>query len=171
MAQTSLAEDAVAPWKASPVTTYDASSANDAWLFGWDAMPGIVSVWADRDGRARLWQRTTAGVRCVADRFRPWLFAASLDDLHHLGPALVDAGASGAEEAPFSYRKLDGPSGSLRYLLSARDGRALSRAILAGAGRRLGRELQGLRGLPDEVGSSRVDLQACKLEYSIVSPK
>ena len=24
---------------------------------------------------------------------------------------------------------------------------------------------------PDPVGSSRVDLQACKLEYSIVSPK
>ena len=25
--------------------------------------------------------------------------------------------------------------------------------------------------LPEVVGSSRVDLQACKLEYSIVSPK
>ena len=28
-----------------------------------------------------------------------------------------------------------------------------------------------LAGLDDDVGSSRVDLQACKLEYSIVSPK
>ena len=27
------------------------------------------------------------------------------------------------------------------------------------------------KGVPVQVGSSRVDLQACKLEYSIVSPK
>ena len=33
------------------------------------------------------------------------------------------------------------------------------------------REFVCLYLLFDEVGSSRVDLQACKLEYSIVSPK
>ena len=32
-------------------------------------------------------------------------------------------------------------------------------------------ELLGLLGPNGAVGSSRVDLQACKLEYSIVSPK
>ena len=34
------------------------------------------------------------------------------------------------------------------------------------------RRLTGLLPhFPEQVGSSRVDLQACKLEYSIVSPK
>ena len=87
----------------------------DDWLFGWDPLPGIVSVWADRDGRALIWQRTGEGVRCIEDRFRPWLFAASLDDLRHLGATLVEAGTRDADEAPFSYRELDGPPGSLRY--------------------------------------------------------
>ncbi|HWE60330.1 MAG TPA: DNA polymerase domain-containing protein [Chloroflexota bacterium] len=126
------------------------SSAHDAWLFGWDPTPGIVSVWADRDGRARIWQRTSDGVRCSEDRFRPWLFAASLDDLRHLGSALVEAGAGRAEDAPFSFRELEGPPGSLRYLLSARDGRALQRAILLGAQRRLGPVIQSLRDLPND---------------------
>jgi DNA polymerase, archaea type len=131
------------------VTAYDVPSANDAWLFGWDPTPGIVSVWADRDGRAIVWQRTGEGVRCTEDRFRPWLFAASIDDVCHLGSALVDADAGGGEDAPFSYRELDGPPGSLRYLLSAHDGRALQRAILAGAQRRLGRAVDSLRDLPE----------------------
>src|SRR5579871_2155486 len=124
------------------------SSAGDAWLFGWDPMPGIVSVWADRQGRARIWQRTPDGVRCVEDRFRPWLFAAHLDDARHLGDALVEDGDG--VEAPFSYRELDGPPGTLRYLLSARDGRALTRAILQGAGRRLGHEVEAVRDLPGD---------------------
>ena len=60
------------------MTATAAAAADDAWLFGWDAMPGIVSMWADRDGRALVRQRTGDGVRCIEDRFLPRLFAAGL---------------------------------------------------------------------------------------------
>ena len=50
----------------------------DAWLFGWDLTSGIVSVWADRSGRALVWQRDGTLVRCTEERFHPWLFAATL---------------------------------------------------------------------------------------------
>src|SRR5690348_8948540 len=96
------------------------AAVEDALLFGWDPAPGIVSVWADHAGRARLWQRAGGAVRCTEGRFRPWLFAAGLDDLRHLGPDLVDATSRDAGDAPFSYRRLDGPPGSLRFLLAAR---------------------------------------------------
>jgi hypothetical protein len=118
----------------------DESANTDAWLFGWDPMPGIVSIWADRNGRALVWQRTGDGVRCSEDHFRPWVFAASLDDVRHLGTALSDASAESADDAPFSFRELAGSTGSLRYLLTARDGRALHREIVAGAKSRLGRD-------------------------------
>ena len=29
----------------------------DEWLWGWDDTPGIVSVWAERSGRATIWRR------------------------------------------------------------------------------------------------------------------
>ncbi len=122
--------------------------ADDAWLFGWDPTPGIVAAWADHSGRALVWRRDGETVYRVAERFRPWLFAAGLDDLRHLGPALADA-MTGADRAPFSYRELDGPPGSLRYLLTARDGRALRREILRGAQCRLGVPVRHLRELPD----------------------
>src|SRR6185437_2650416 len=139
------------PLLAAPdsLTAYHPSSADDAWLFGWDPLPGIVSVWANRDGRALLWQRTSHGVQCIEDRFRPWLFAAGLDDVRHLGPALAEGAAGHGESAPFTYRELDGPPDSFRYLLSARDGHALQRAILLGAERRLGRPVPSLRDLSD----------------------
>jgi len=127
----------------------DVSDAGDAWLFGWDPLPGIVSVWADQTGQARVWQRTSEGVRCGEDRFRPWVCAARLDDMCHVGDALV-AAAPDAARAPFSYRELDGPPGFLRYLLSARDGRALRQAILRGARQRLGRPVGSLRHLPED---------------------
>ncbi len=124
--------------------------ANDAWLFGSDLMPGIVSVWANRDGRALVWQRSGDGVRCIEDRFRPWLYAAGLDDLRHLDVALVEDAAGKNENAPFKYRELDGPPDSFRFVISARDGRALNRALLSGARRRLGRAIRRLADLPGE---------------------
>ena len=33
------------------------SRREDEWVWGWDSMPGIVSVWADLDGRASVWRR------------------------------------------------------------------------------------------------------------------
>jgi DNA polymerase I len=130
---------------------FDATSSShreDEWLFGWDETPGIVSVWANREGRAIIWRRDGERITCSTERFRPWLFATSLADLAHLGPALLPAAAPGS--AMVNYRELDGPGGSYRYLLSARDGRALERALLLGASRRLDRKIPNLNELPEE---------------------
>ncbi|HWQ15465.1 MAG TPA: DNA polymerase domain-containing protein [Roseiflexaceae bacterium] len=105
---------------------------------------GIVSVWADRSGRALVWRRVGGRVMCSEEQYRPWIFAADLDDLAHLGAALAAEGTTGAERASFRYRALEGPPGAYCYLVSARDGRALERAILAGAAQRLGRPVSSL---------------------------
>jgi DNA polymerase, archaea type len=123
---------------------------NDEWVFGWDPLPGIVSVWASRDGRAVVWRREGERVVCVKDRFRPWLFARTLADLAHLGPALIlSSGDPKRETSLVSYRMLDGADGTYRYLISARDGRFLERELLKGATRRLGRQLKGLGELSE----------------------
>ena len=126
----------------------------DEYLFGWDATPGIVSVWAARDGRAILWRRVKGAegerVHCTEERFRPWLFAATLEDLKQLGPALLAWDAPGARDSLVSYRILDGPEDSYRYLLSARDGSFLERTLCAGASRRLGRRITSLNDLSDD---------------------
>src|SRR6266702_6637064 len=117
----------------------------DARVFGWDPLPGIVSVWANREGRAVVWRRLGGRVTFATEHFRPWLFASMLEDLAHLGASLVPSSAHGGDVAPVSYHELDGPEGpegpegaegaegSYRYLLSARDGRALERMLLSGA--------------------------------------
>ncbi|MGN6758179.1 MAG: DNA polymerase domain-containing protein [Thermomicrobiales bacterium] len=125
----------------------NASPASDTWLFGWDSTPRIVSVWADAGGRALVWQRQGETVHSHEERFHPWLFAADLDDLRAAGVTLVEASAAGDDRAPVSYQTLTGTPGSLRYLLTARDGRALRRAILRGAQQRLGHEVGHLREL------------------------
>ncbi len=123
----------------------------DEWVFGWDPMPGIVSVWAQRDGRAVVWRREGARVLCIKETFRPWLFAATLDDLAHLGSALTASSPAElrTDISTISYCPLDGPPGSYSYLLSSRDGRFLERTLLSGASRRLGRRVNGLDELSD----------------------
>jgi DNA polymerase I len=123
---------------------------NDEWVFGWDPMPGIVSVWASRDGRAVVWRREGERVLCVKETFRPWLLATTLDDLTHLESTLTASPAEGSVDTSLvSYRVLEGPAGSYRYLLTARDGSFLERALLTGASRRLDRRVKGLGELPD----------------------
>ncbi len=122
----------------------------DEYLFGWDATPGIVSVWANGEGKAVIWRREGERVTHAVEQFRPWLFATTLVDLAHLGAALVSSAAPGAGTAPVTYRELDGPAGSYRYLLSARSGRFLERALLKGASQRLDRQVIGIGELPDE---------------------
>ncbi|HEX7838320.1 MAG TPA: hypothetical protein VF469_12685, partial [Kofleriaceae bacterium] len=135
----------------------------DEWLWGWDPTPGIVSVWAEPDGRAWVWRRIPATGQLVRDdvRFRPWLLVAALDDLAHLGPRLRPEGdvgnvgdvrdvrdrRDGPAASRVTYRELSGP-GALRYLVRADDMKTLVTAILAGAARRLGRPLGHLRDLP-----------------------
>ncbi len=122
---------------------------NDEWLWGWDPTPGIVSVWADADGRALVWRRIaeTGELKCEAERYRPWILLDRLDDLSHLGAGLVHEGTAGGV---VSYRELEGP-GELRYLVSAGDGRSLAAAVLDGATRRLGRRVGRLQELGKDV--------------------
>ncbi len=118
-------------------------------LFGWDETPGIVSVWASRAGQALVWRRVGQQVVCEEERFRPWLFARTLDDLEHLGRSVQPATAPNAETSAITFLELDGPPDSYRYLLSARDGRALERALCVGASRRLDRKITSLNDLQD----------------------
>src|SRR5687767_6047225 len=134
------------------------SYAQDEWLWGWDPTPGIVSVWAEGDGRAIVWRRIPETGELVREeaRFRPWLLLDRLDDLRHLDSQLGrDAGlpaeAQGTTAAALvSYRELNGP-GTLRYLVSAGDGKTLRSAVLQGATRRLGRHVGHLRELGETV--------------------
>lgn len=139
----------------------------EEWLWGWDPTPGIVSVWAEPDGRAFCWRRRadTGELWCERARFRPWLVLSSLEDLQHLEPEFVRA-SDGEAPRPTSrptsslasrpasrhgltIRELEGP-GELRYLVEADDGRALVSEILRSAGHRLGRKLGSLRQLGDD---------------------
>ncbi|HEY2016398.1 MAG TPA: DNA polymerase II, partial [Bryobacteraceae bacterium] len=81
--------------------------AEDEWLWGWDPTPGIVSVWAESDGRAVVWRRIARTGELVREeaRFRPWILLDCLDDLGH-------------SNVPVTCCELDGP-GTLRYLVSA----------------------------------------------------
>ena len=128
------------------------SDRND-WLWGWDATPGIVSVWATLDGRATVWRRDPKTRQLLTEQasFRPWLLLPTLADLEHLRERLRperkhDPPALGT----VSYTELEGEpeaTAALRFLVRAHDGDALARAVLHGAKRRLGRSLSHLREL------------------------
>ena len=122
----------------------------DEWLFGWDATPGIVSVWADGAGRAHVFRRIPATLALVHERarFRPWVLLASLEDVAHLGDSLSPA-REGAR-TPFTYETLDGP-GALRFRMYGEDQRALHAAVLSGATRRTGRAIGHVRELGPDV--------------------
>jgi DNA polymerase elongation subunit (family B) len=120
----------------------------DEWLWGWDPTQGIVSVHATQDGRALVWRRIPETDELVreAQRFRPWLLLAHLDDLAHLGARLGRGDDGGTS---LRHRELDGP-GALRHLVSADDGRTLVAEVLRGASRRLGRRVTHLGELERE---------------------
>ncbi len=126
---------------------------DDEWVWGWDPTPGIVSVWADLDGRATVWRRTPKTGELIREqvRFRPWLVLDRWDELQHPGDR-------------FHCRELEGP-GSLRYLVSADDGRALISAVLKGATRRLGRRVSHLR----EMGKEAVLALAPEEQYLVAT--
>ncbi len=123
----------------------------DELLFGWDPTPGIVSVWADSEGEALVWRRVDGDLLLERARYRPWILAARLDDLRHLGDDLADHRRSGP--ALVRYQELEGDGAAYRYLLTARSGRALARAILAGAS---ARTPGGPKSLRDLAGYLRV---------------
>jgi DNA polymerase I len=149
----------------------------DEWLWGWDPTPGIVSVWAEPDGRATVWRRESMRELVREEvAFRPWLLLSSLSDLQHLGNRLR-AESPGAmprhgernvkllHSAPeLTYEELEG-DGGLRYLVRAQDGRALARAVLHGARQRLGRPLSHLR----ELGAQSVLALPPEEQYLVAS--
>jgi len=128
----------------------DVSTTEDEWLWGWDPTPGIVSVWAEPDGRAFVWRRLPETRALVREdvRFRPWLLLDSLDDLAHLGGRLRPE-RDGPTPRGVTYQELEGP-GALRYVVRAEDGRALTSAVLDGAARRLGRPVRHVRELGED---------------------
>ncbi len=131
-------------------------TSEDEWLWGWDTTPGIVSVWAERNGRAIVWRRAAGGGALTreADRFRPWLLLPTLDDLAHLGSGLLPEGAVGTElPGMVAWRELSG-NGHFRYLVSATDGRTLDTAIMSGASARLGRQVLRFADMGDEAALS-----------------
>lgn len=119
----------------------------DEWLWGWDETPGIVSVWAEADGRAVVWRRVPETGELVREdeRFRPWILLDRLDDLQYLGERLRPEAEAGGSRG-FTWRELEGP-GALRYLVKADDGKALAAAVSSGASRRIGSRVARLRDL------------------------
>ena len=122
----------------------------DEWLWGWDQTPGIVSVWADAAGRATVWRRDPVSRVLLREEemFRPWVLLASLDDLQHLGTRLRPE-TEGPLAGCVTFQELEGVGG-LRYVVRAGDGRALARAVLQGARKRLSRPVSHLRELGAE---------------------
>src|SRR5579871_5602985 len=116
----------------------------DEYLFGWDDMPAIVSVWASRSGEAILWRREGERITTTRERFRPWLFATSLQDLAQTNISLDADSTPGAR---ITYRELEGQEGSFRYLLMSTDGRLLERELLRGASERLQQQVTGINQL------------------------
>ncbi|MGA3040706.1 MAG: DNA polymerase domain-containing protein [Bryobacteraceae bacterium] len=139
------------------------SRRQDEWVWGWDATPGIVSVWAELDARATVWRRLPKTGKLVREeaRFQPWLVLDRLDDLHHLGERF---GPEGGHRALITYSELAGP-GALRYLVRAQDGRSLISAVLEGASRRLGRRVSHLR----ELGKQTVLALTPEEQYLVAS--
>ncbi|NJN17620.1 MAG: DNA polymerase [Oscillochloris sp.] len=113
------------------------------WVYGWNPTPAIVSVWADREGQALIWRRVADRTLLERVAYRPWLLATHCDDLQALGDGPLHAD----EHAPLRVRTLDGPPGSLRFLIDARSGRILEQTLRDGAARRLGRPVESLGDL------------------------
>ncbi len=121
----------------------------DEYLFGWNPTPGIVSVWAYRDGRAVIWRREGERVICTQESYHPWLLATSLEDLDHLGDGLQAFNQPRSGKTVVRYRELEGPTNSYRYLLFGRNMRIIERAILSGASYRLKRPVSKLAELDE----------------------
>jgi DNA polymerase, archaea type len=131
---------------------------NDAWVFGHDPKPGIVSVHADRYGGVIIWRRQQGRLIVERERFRPWVYARHLHDFEQTrleqysfddpnAPFFVIDGAATRTLGPRDYR----------YLITARDGRNLEQTILRGAILRTGETVSSLNDLPDYYTVGRVE--------------
>lgn len=128
----------------------------DLWLFGSDPLPGIVSVHANLAGQVWVWRRVEGKVLCEQSRFRPWLFARDLRDTQGLPLSWDDP------SAPFYVQERQGEVGSLKYLLTAADGRRLRERLVGNAARRLGRTFSGFHELDGYYTLSPVEQYLCQ---------
>jgi DNA polymerase, archaea type len=125
----------------------------DAWVFGHDPKPGIVSVHADRYGQAIIWRRQQGILLVERERYRPWVYARHLHDLEQYSfddpnaNIFVIDGAANRTLNPRDYR----------YLITARDGRNLEQTILRGATLRTGESASSLNDLPDYYTVGRIE--------------
>jgi DNA polymerase, archaea type len=125
----------------------------DAWVFGHDPKPGIVSVHADRYGQAIIWRREQGKLVVERERYRPWVYARHLHDLEQYSfddpnaNIFVIDGATNRMLGPRDYR----------YLITARDGRNLEQTILRGATLRTGESTSSLNDLSGYYTVGRVE--------------
>jgi hypothetical protein len=129
-------------------------------LFGRDDTPGIVSVSAHRDGRARVWRRIADQdggpdrVVLEEDRFPSWLLLADASVLAPLKPATLDRKEleAGVPEVPsgLAVVELEG-AGIYRYLVLTSRMAEVEASVLAAYRKRGGgvppRGINDLRGV------------------------
>lgn len=129
-------------------------------LFGRDDTPGIVSVSASRDGRARVWRRVSDGdggsdrIVLEEDRFPSWILLADASVLAPLKPATLDHRAleAGIPALPsgLAVVELQGP-GIYRYLVLTTRMAEVEAKVLAAYRKRGGgvpaRGISDLRGV------------------------
>ncbi len=104
------------------------------WLWGWDPTPGIVSVWAEGDGRVHVWRRVHGALVHEQQAFRPWLLVDRSDGL----------------DARVTVRELAG-DGALRFVVRADDMATLTGAVVRAAARWRGHAIGHIRELEDSV--------------------
>ena len=115
----------------------------DEWLWGWDPTPGIVSVWAEADGRALVWRRHPATGELVReDDALPAVAAARLDSTTS-GTSATRSRPTATPDARVTYRELDGPGRAALSRVAPTTGATLTSARAAtarrgGSGRRVG---------------------------------
>lgn len=102
-----------------------------AWLWGWDPMPGIVSLWVENDGTVHIWRRLSATAPLIYEReqMRPWILASSLRDLEQSTTHL--------HAQQFAIHALAG-HGHLRYQISSSSWKNLLNTIFRGIQQRTG---------------------------------
>ena len=74
-------------------------------LYGRDDTPGILSVSAGRDGRARVWRRDSDTTLCEDARFPNWFLTTSLDLLAHLSARHLPASALRSAHGDVSFSR------------------------------------------------------------------
>jgi DNA polymerase elongation subunit (family B) len=104
------------------------------WLWGWDPTPGIVSVWAEGDGRVHIWRRIGGALVHEQQSFRPWVLVDRIDGL----------------DARVTTRELAG-EGALRFVVRADTMQTLNAAIVQAASRWRGHAIGHIRDLDDSV--------------------